>query len=85
MTLGIRPEQVRLVAPGAGLADLDVVYLEPLGSETLVHARRGEVEVGALTPLGTAPPADTPVGIQFDGEAIHLFERESGRRIERAS
>jgi sn-glycerol 3-phosphate transport system ATP-binding protein len=78
VTLGIRPEHVSL-APG-GIA-VRVELVEPLGSETLVHGRMRNGEAMLAKLAGAASVADE-VAIGFDPGAIHVFNRESGARIE---
>jgi multiple sugar transport system ATP-binding protein len=83
-TLGIRPEDVRL-ASGAptdehNVARARVELVEPLGSETVVHASIGAQEIVARVPPGTVaePGDDTLLG--FDTGRVHLFD-PGGDRI----
>ena len=80
VTLGVRAEHVR-VAPsdeGAGR----VTLTEPLGDETLVF-----FEFGGAAPLVAKVDPDSPLGpgdrvaFDFDREWCHLFEAESGARL----
>ena len=79
-SVGVRPEFVRVTAPGTGLAGR-VELIESLGSDTLIHTR-----VGQDTPLvsrqserTTLRPGDA-VGIEFDGNALHIFDAQ-GRTL----
>ncbi len=87
--LGFRPEDATLgPADGAVLAGT-VTLVEPLGSETLVHARlrSGESVVcrlrGGAGTGGAVPPApDTEVGVRVARDRIHRFHAATGARLE---
>ena len=78
VTLGVRPEHVLLRAGGVPLA---VELVEPLGSETLVHGRL-EDGTALLCKLPGAVPVAEHVEVEFDLNALHLFDAETGVRIE---
>ena len=77
-TLGIRPEHVSRQGGGIKLA---VDLVEPLGSETLVHGRMADG-----TPLLAKLTGGAPVGdeleVALDPAELHVFDRESGVRLE---
>ncbi|WP_457330210.1 ABC transporter ATP-binding protein [Rhizobacter sp. P5_C2] len=81
--VGVRPEYVRIVAPGNGLA-ARVELIESLGSDTLIHTRIGEGSGGV--PLisrqseRTTLKAGDSVGITFDATALHIFDAQ-GRTL----
>jgi multiple sugar transport system ATP-binding protein len=87
--LGIRPEDIDIVAAGEGasgseggatvLVRLDVV--EPLGSEAFLSARVGAKEITARVPPRGLPAAGSEVGLRFRGERLHFFEAESEETI----
>jgi multiple sugar transport system ATP-binding protein len=85
-TLGVRPHDIALVAQGSGDLDAWVDVVEPRGSELLVYLRLGATGDG--TPLRVVAPPDPPiqeerhVGVQFDRDKLHWFDRESGNRID---
>ena len=77
--IGLRPENVQLVAAGQGAIQAKVELIEALGAETLIYAAtdsgaqlvsrintRTDLKVGAV------------VGVQMDANAAHLFDA-SGR------
>jgi len=72
--VGLRPEHVRLAAPGeAGLA-AQVELVERLGDRTFLYARlAGGAEIVALEPgFGTVRPGDA-VTLALDADAAHIF------------
>ncbi|MFW6050257.1 MAG: ABC transporter ATP-binding protein [Myxococcota bacterium] len=78
LTLGVRPQDLSLVAPDEGVLEGRVELVEPLGHGALVH-------VQSTPPLRVRVPAeDLPrpgdrVGLRPSWEAVHLFDAE-GRR-----
>jgi sn-glycerol 3-phosphate transport system ATP-binding protein len=80
LTVGIRPEH--LVPASEGLP-LQIELIEPLGSETLVH---GRLQDEAGTPLVVKVIGHAPVGesltVAPQPAQLHVFDRETGRRIE---
>ncbi|MDP6039104.1 MAG: sn-glycerol-3-phosphate ABC transporter ATP-binding protein UgpC [Candidatus Latescibacteria bacterium] len=79
VTLGIRPEHIRCEAEGDVLALVDVV--EPMGNETYVYLRVDEKQITARLPGDQHPQVGELVGLAFDLDAIHLFDRETGERV----
>jgi multiple sugar transport system ATP-binding protein len=79
-TLGVRAEHVRLVPSDGGVGR--VTLTEPLGDETLVF-----FEFGGATPLVAKVDPDSPlapgdpVAFHFDRDWCHLFDPESGARL----
>ncbi|HEU5040344.1 MAG TPA: sn-glycerol-3-phosphate ABC transporter ATP-binding protein UgpC [Gemmatimonadales bacterium] len=86
VTLGVRPHDVAVVAPGAGQVDARVDVVEPRGSELLVYVRLGEgddaPEVRVVTPPETPVPDDGTVGLRLDPGRLHWFDTATGRRLE---
>ncbi len=80
LTIGIRPEHLTV---GESLLSLQVDLIEPLGSETLLH---GHLPTPDRTPMvakvnGRAPAGEAiAIGIQI--ENLHVFDRETGLRID---
>jgi sn-glycerol 3-phosphate transport system ATP-binding protein len=81
--IGIRPEHIDLVAPGAGLIDFDVAFCEPLGAETLVHGvtAAGDKLVVRIDGETSLPADGTRVGLAIDPARIFAFDA-AGRRSE---
>ena len=79
LTIGVRPEHIRINSEGVPLR-IDLV--EPLGSETLVHGRLAAPGEAALVIrlAGRAPEGEI-LKVEFPPEEIHVFDAESGRRI----
>jgi multiple sugar transport system ATP-binding protein len=73
--LGLRAESVRVTAPGAGLVDAKVDFVERLGDRTLVHL---SLPGGTITAedAGTSRVAmGDVVGLAIQGP-VHLFDAE---------
>jgi len=78
--LGLRPEDidVRQGGGGCGLMEAMITLVAPLGSETHVNARVGEVEL--VLRLDKETPAAVGDVLQFSipRGRIHLFDKETG-------
>jgi multiple sugar transport system ATP-binding protein len=83
VTLGVRPEDVGLAAPGATSVPLagEVVVLEPLGAETQATIRCAAGELVARLPAQVSLSAGTAVTVWFDPGKVHLFSNASGESL----
>ena len=80
LTLGLRPEDLRVVPAGtAGAIPLKVAYMEELGAQRLVHGRvEGQSFVCALPPGGEVGGL---LWLAPEPGALHLFDGATGKRI----
>ncbi len=79
MTLGIRPEALRLEAPSAETqwrGEIDLV--EPLGPRTIYHVRAGEQRFRVSAPPTLGLAVGESVGVRIDAERLHLFDDITG-------
>jgi len=84
VVLGIRPEHFKIAKEGSGSMQIKVDHVETLGADTLVHGHVGEDNTFLTVRLpdihhfkkGTVLPLLIP------SEKLHLFDKESGNRIE---
>jgi multiple sugar transport system ATP-binding protein len=75
---GVRPEHFRIDDHGIAV---EVVVVEPTGSETEVLVRRSGVEFNCLFRSRVpVKPGDT-IRIRPDADQVHLFDRATGRRV----
>jgi ABC-type sugar transport system ATPase subunit len=85
VTLGVRPHDMELVAPGTGDVDGRVDVVEPRGSELLVHlalgsdGRAGEVRV--VAPPEPPIALEAPVGLRCGRRRLHWFDGQTGKRM----
>ncbi|MGE0155044.1 MAG: sn-glycerol-3-phosphate import ATP-binding protein UgpC [Reyranellaceae bacterium] len=83
VTLGIRPEHMLPTGGGASHVDLRVDMVEPLGADTLVHGHFEAANAAVTLRLpGTAryQPGDV-LPLSADPSRLHVFDKESGRRL----
>ncbi|AFL49800.1 multiple sugar transport system ATP-binding protein [Sinorhizobium fredii] len=81
VTVGIRPEHVRIVAAGEGAFDIPVGVVESTGSATYVtSATQPELTV-VETGRGEVKSGDV-IGLAIDPKQLHLFDAATGNRIE---
>jgi ABC-type sugar transport system ATPase subunit len=74
LQLGIRPEYVGLCAVDKGVGNADVLVVEPLGGETLVHLNAaGQALVARLAGFAEVR-VGTRVGVKVDRRRLYLFD-----------
>src|SRR6266581_4497941 len=74
LQVGIRPEFVGLCAVDKGVGNVDVLVVEPLGSETLVHLNTGGQPLVARLPGFADVRVGTRVGVRVDRRRLYLFD-----------
>ncbi|WP_349962550.1 sn-glycerol-3-phosphate ABC transporter ATP-binding protein UgpC [Rhizobium sp. ZPR3] len=72
-TYGVRPENLRLADDGL---PLEVVVLEPTGSETMVLARLGNQNVACVFRERISAQAGSIIRVQPDLGVVHLFDQQ---------
>jgi multiple sugar transport system ATP-binding protein len=83
LTLGFRPETVRLVAPDDPAARMSatVTMIEPLGARDVVHMRAGDSDVRAALSPTVRPHIGDTVGLALDEARIHVFDDSTGQAV----
>jgi len=74
LTVGVRPEHLRIVDPAHGMLAGEVQITEHLGGETFVYVALGSGEVAVVEVKGqiTARSGER-VGVEFDSADCHVF------------
>jgi multiple sugar transport system ATP-binding protein len=75
---GIRPEHFRLTGDGI---PIEVIVIEPTGSETQVVARAGGKEITCVFRERVSARPGEVIHVQPDPALVHLFDKETGRRM----
>jgi ABC-type sugar transport system ATPase subunit len=87
VVVGMRAEDVRLLAGDEASADgaieATVELLEPVGSDTFVELGVGGASIVARVAPDLALRIGQPVSVVLPPDRMHLFEAESGLRIDR--
>ena len=79
VTVGVRPSHIRIDADGI---PAQLYLLENLGESHLLNLHLGENLIKmCVTDTQGFKDGDT-VGISFDTDALHLFDRQTGLRID---
>ena len=74
LVVGVRPEDVHLAKQGdAGAARFEVAVSEPLGAETHLVLRAGDVELRVRAPGFDPRPMGAAVHVTIDASRMHLF------------
>ena len=83
VTLGVRPEDVEIVAPEDERATLTttVEVVEPMGDENVVHLALGERELVATVSGMRRVEAGATVGVHLPEDALHLFDGATGEAL----
>ena len=82
ITLGERPEDMAIVAPGSGDFDTEVYTAELLGDSALVTVSLGSKLVAVKAEKDAAVRMGDTVGVRFNRAALHFFDAATGRRVE---
>jgi multiple sugar transport system ATP-binding protein len=83
VVLGFRPEHLRDAAgPNTTPLSLKIALLEPLGSDTMVHAHFGGHRIVGRVAPERLSDADTSVVLHLDLNHILLFDPASGDRLQ---
>ncbi len=84
--LGVRPEDILIhnqFVNDHSVAKGSITYIEPLGSETLIHLKVANTGIVSRLPrVVTDVKSNDEVSIGFRPSSCHLFEKASGKRIE---
>ncbi len=78
--IGVRPEHVGVCAVDKGAGNGDILIVELLGNETVVHLNAGGQPLIARLPGLVDVQVGTRVGLKVDRRHLHLFDA-SGVRI----
>lgn len=82
VTLGIRPEHVRLATEARkGYLPARVYVTELMGNETLVFLRLGEEKLIARAEADFRAEPEEPVGVCFEMERAEFFDAQSGEAL----
>ena len=83
VTVGLRPEAIRLVAPDApGAIPATATLVENAGSDAYVVVTVGETRATVRQPGRSALEPGEAVGLAVDPAAIHAFDATTGERID---
>jgi sn-glycerol 3-phosphate transport system ATP-binding protein len=85
--IGIRPEELRIAAPGEGALAFLQEFAEELGATHLLHGTVGDaaVVVALSGPTLGPAPADASLGLIAPPEAVHLFDPATGASLRLAA
>ena len=85
LVLGVRPEDLQVPAEAQEITarvELPVAYCERLGAENLAYGRWGSQNVVARLPHETLPAAGAGLALMVRPRRFHLFDPETGKRID---
>jgi multiple sugar transport system ATP-binding protein len=79
---GVRPEDCRVTAPAEGKIVGEVYATELIGDHTLVTCRCGGETVTVKADKDFQRGIGEAIGVGFEERVVHLFDKESGERVE---
>ncbi|PDQ21046.1 sn-glycerol-3-phosphate ABC transporter ATP-binding protein UgpC [Mesorhizobium sanjuanii] len=83
VAMGIRPEAVRLVAPGSqGVLNATVDLVEELGAGRVVYVDIDGAAFSVVTSETVHPAPGETVGLKISPEDMHFFSSETGARLD---
>jgi multiple sugar transport system ATP-binding protein len=83
VTLGVRPEDVRLsVTEFAGGIPARIYVTEALGNETFASLNLGQGKIIARTDPALRLDMEAKVWVSFDEAKFHFFDAASGKRLQ---
>lgn len=82
LTMGIRPEHIKLSSQPAGGLPLVVETLEMLGADNLAHGKLGGSSVVVRLPHIERPAPGSTLWLHLPAESLHFFDTHNGQRLE---
>ena len=81
--IGIRPEDVRVLKDDAVAFRMSVDFVEELGATQLFHGKVDGSEFVLQAATGLIPVDTRQLALTLDAANVHLFDRETGKRLGR--
>ena len=83
VAMGIRPEAVRMVDPGAaGAVEATVDFVEELGAGRVVYVDLDGASFSVVTSESAHPAPGSTIGLKFSPSDMHFFSSETGARLD---
>ena len=80
--IGIRPEALTMVPAGQGTLNASFEFVEELGAGRLYHLMFEDLTISVLAADRQTLTAGAPVGMHIPATAVHLFDADTGKRVE---
>ena len=81
VTVGVRPEHLRLAGPEDAIVSGTVEMVEQLGADTLLHIGHGAATIIARLPHGIHPELGSTMRLAADPSTVFLFDTATGARM----
>jgi multiple sugar transport system ATP-binding protein len=81
VTVGVRPEHLRLSDPETADFDATVSVTEYQGNDNFVHLDVGEAELTAVVPPSVRPEPGETVPVTVPASAVHVFDGDTGESL----
>ena len=81
--IGVRPEDFQVAPEGDGAISVEIVVVEPTGSETQVTVKYGEENLMLVFRDRVELSPGASLSIRSDAAKLHVFDKATGARISR--
>jgi multiple sugar transport system ATP-binding protein len=81
VTVGVRPEHLRLSDPETADFDATVAVTEYQGNDNFVHVDVGDVELTAVVSPSVRPEPGETVPVTVPASAVHVFDGDTGESL----
>lgn len=81
LLLGVRPEEIRIVS--TGIVSAIVQSIDYHGADSILECLVGDQLLQVRVEGVRRPAVGEPVGLEWRPEAMHVFDKETTRRVER--
>jgi len=82
--IGVRPEAMTMVPAGQGTLNATFKIVEELGAGRLYHMTFEDLTLAVLAGDRQTLTPGQPVGLHIPAHAVHLFDADTGKRVEAA-
>jgi multiple sugar transport system ATP-binding protein len=79
--VGIRPEEIQVVASGGAGFTSHVELVEPMGLGTIIHIRAGRDTLKIFVLERINYPIGTTIKFTLPASKLHIFDAETGQRL----
>lgn len=79
---GVRPEDCVVTEAGAGKVSGTVYATELMGDHTLVTCKVGDSTIAVKADKNFRREDGEPIGVDFAADALHLFDKSTGARLD---
>jgi multiple sugar transport system ATP-binding protein len=81
VVVGIRPSNISVTEPGAGLVDIEIEVVEPMGDTKILYFDVGDKRVNAVVQSSEPVQDGDTVGLEVEWPTVHFFSPEGPKVV----